>query len=131
MGYKPYEGFEPKWIKEAAPADSYRSIFRWGDPNHFKFPKESLYKLMKERLDIDDTYVDHYRCDTGLEPVDFKGEYAPKMAKEHLDFFASIYGDQMSQSDYDRLSVAYGQTAYDLYRIRERQFDSLPDVVLY
>ena len=90
MGYKPYEGFEPKWIKEAAPADSYRSIFRWGDPNHFKFPKESLYKLMKERLDIDDTYVDHYRCDTGLEPVDFKGEYAPKMAKKHLDFFESI-----------------------------------------
>ncbi len=131
MGYKPYEGFEPKWIKEAAPKDSYRSIFRWGDPEHFKFPKESLYKLMKERLDIDDAYVDHYRCDTGLDKVDFKGEYQPQMAQEHLDFFKSIYGDDMSQSDYDRLSVAYGQTAYDLYRIRERQFDSLPDLVVY
>ncbi|MDO5448381.1 MAG: FAD-binding oxidoreductase [Clostridia bacterium] len=131
MGYKPYEGFEPNWIREAAPADSYRSIFRWGDPNHFKFPKESLYKLMKERLDVDDSYAKDYRCDTGLEKVDFKGEYPPKIAQEHLDFFKTIYGDDMSQSDYDRLAVAYGQTAYDLYRIRERQFDSLPDVVLY
>ncbi len=26
MGYKPYSGFEPKWIKTPAPADSYRSI---------------------------------------------------------------------------------------------------------
>ena len=47
MAVKPYQGFEPKWVKEAAPADSYRSIFRWGDPEFVKYPKESLYKLIK------------------------------------------------------------------------------------
>ena len=47
---KPYVDFEPKWVKEAAPSDSYRSIFRWGDPNFVKYPKESLYKLMKEKF---------------------------------------------------------------------------------
>ncbi len=131
MGYKPYNGFEPKWIKEVAPADSYRSIFRWGDPNHFKFPKESLYNMVKDRIGVDDEYCKQYRCDTGLDKVDFKGEHAPKMAAEHVEFFKSIYGDDWSQSDYDRLSVAYGQTAYDLYRMREHKFDSLPDIVLY
>ncbi|MDY5540092.1 MAG: hypothetical protein SPF60_01495 [Lachnospiraceae bacterium] len=30
MSTKPYKGFEPKWVKEAAPKDSYRSVFRWG-----------------------------------------------------------------------------------------------------
>lgn len=45
---KPYKGFEPKWVKEAAPTDSWRSVFRWGDPDFVKYPKESLYKMMKE-----------------------------------------------------------------------------------
>ncbi len=131
MGYKPYEGFEPKWIKTAAPKDSYRSIFRWGDPEHFKFPKESLYNLMKDRIDLHDEELTDFVCDPGLDPVDLGPDYAPKMAEEHVEFFKSIYGDQWSQSDYDRLSVAFGQTAYDLYRVREHQWDSLPDIVLY
>ena len=48
MSNKPYKGFEPKWLLTPAPEGSYRSIFRWGDPEFFKYPKESLYKLMKE-----------------------------------------------------------------------------------
>ena len=48
MSNKPYKGFEPKWLLTPAPAGSYRSIFRWGDPEFFKYPKESLYKMMKE-----------------------------------------------------------------------------------
>ena len=135
MAYKPYDGFEPKWIKDVAPSDSYRSIFRWGDPGHFKFPKESLYNMIKDRLELTDEAFDHYHTGDdaylGFEKVDLGEEYAPKMAEEHLEFFKSIYGDDWSQSDYDRLSVAYGQTAYDLYRVRERQFDSLPDLVVY
>lgn len=39
--------------------------------------------------------------------------------------------DHVSIDDYDRLSVAYGKTAYDTLRLREKQIDSLPDVVLY
>ena len=50
MSNKPYKGFEPKWVLTPAPADSYRSIFRWGDPNFFKYPKESLY--IPERVGI-------------------------------------------------------------------------------
>ena len=50
MSNKPYKDFEPKWVKEPAPPDSYRSIFRWGDPEFVKYPKESLYKMMKEKV---------------------------------------------------------------------------------
>ena len=45
MSNKPYKGFEPNWLLTPAPENSYRSIFRWGDPNFFKYPKESLYTL--------------------------------------------------------------------------------------
>lgn len=131
MSFKPYKGFEPKWIREAAPADSYRSIFRWGDPNFFKLPKESLYKMMKDVFAVDDSAFDHYSCDLGFDKVELPPECAPKMAQEHVDFFKSVYGEDVSQADYDRVSVAYGQTAYDLLRLRERRFDSLPDIVVY
>ena len=37
MSTKPYKGFEPKWLLTPAPEGSYRSIFRWGDPEFFKY----------------------------------------------------------------------------------------------
>ena len=54
MSNKPYKGFEPNWLLTPAPENSYRSIFRWGDPNFFKYPKESLYTLMKEKFQMTD-----------------------------------------------------------------------------
>lgn len=131
MGYKPYKGFEPKWVITPAASDSYRSIFRWGDPDFFKLPKESLYRMMKDRLGLSDDAFCSYAMDTGFTRVDLHGQYPPHMADEHLDYFRSIYGHDMSQLDYDRLSVMYGQTCYDLLRLREHKYDSLPDVVLY
>ena len=41
MSNKPYKGFEPKWLLTPTPAGSYRSIFRWGDPDFLKPPKET------------------------------------------------------------------------------------------
>ena len=52
MSTKPYKGFEPKWMLQRAPENSYRSIFRWGDPDFFKYPKESLYKYVKDRKSV-------------------------------------------------------------------------------
>ncbi|MEG1520772.1 MAG: FAD-binding oxidoreductase, partial [Clostridia bacterium] len=66
---KPYVDFEPKWIKDKAPEKSVRSIFRWGDPNFVKYPKESLYKLMKEKFKMTDEDFNHYHGDIGLDEV--------------------------------------------------------------
>ena len=127
---KPYKEFEPAWIKEPAPKDSYRSIFRWGDPEYVKYPKEALYKLMKTTFKMTDDDFRQYAGDVGLDKVVL--DIPSKMAQEHIDAFKKISGDEnVSTADYDRLSVAYGKTAYDLFRIRERRFDSLPDVVIY
>jgi len=127
---KPYKEFEPKWIKEAAPADSYRSIYRWGDPNFVKYPKESLYKLMKEKFNLTDDDFKEYKGDIGFEKVKLNKKI--NLAQEHIDALTKIVGkENISTSDYDRLSVAYGKTAYDIMRMRERQIDSICDVVLY
>lgn len=127
---KPYKGFEPKWVKDVAPKDSYRSISRWGDPEFTKFPKESLYKVLKDECGLTDEDFKEYKGSIGLEKVE--GLPKPKIDIKHVEYFKKLLGDKnVSQEDYDRLSVAYGKTAYDLLRIKERRFDSLPDVVLY
>ena len=69
MSTKPYKGFEPKWVKEAAPKDSYRSVFRWGDPEFVKYPKESLYKMMKEKFRMTDEDFKSYTGDIGMGTV--------------------------------------------------------------
>ena len=33
---KPYKDFEPKWFVERPPQKSYRSVFKWGDPDFNK-----------------------------------------------------------------------------------------------
>ena len=130
MSTKSYKDFEPKWITQAAPADSYRSIFRWGDPEFVKYPKESLYKMMKEIFEMTDEDFKDYRLDPGFDKV--KLDSLPKLESEHIDALKAIVGeDNVSQGDYERLSVAYGSTAYDLLRMRQGKLESLPDVVVY
>ena len=130
MSTKPYKGFEPKWVKEPAPSNSYRSIFRWGDPEFVKYPKESLYKMMKQTFKMTDDDFKSYCGDIGMDEV--KLDIPSKLEQKHIDALKEIFGERfVTTEDYARLSVAYGQTAYDLMRMRQKRFDSLPDVVVY
>lgn len=131
MSNKPYKGFEPKWLLTPAPAGSYRSIFRWGDPAFFKYPKESLYKMMKEAFHMTDDDFRDYTDDIGFDQVSLP-DHPPRIAPEHLEALKKIVGEEfVTTGDYERLSVAYGCTGYDLLRLRHKQIDSLPDVVVY
>ncbi len=130
MSNKPYKGFEPKWVTTPAPKDSVRSIFRWGDPEFVKYPKESLFKLMKEKFEMTDEDFSNYHGDIGLDKVVLNNP--TKMSKEHIESFKNIVGeDNFSIEDYDRLSVAYGKTGFDCMRLREGLFENLPDIVIY
>ncbi|MGN0393359.1 MAG: FGGY-family carbohydrate kinase [Bariatricus sp.] len=127
---KPYKGFEPKWVKEAAPKDSYRSIFRWGDPDFVKYPKESLYKMMKEKFKMTDADFQQYDGSIGMEKVVL--DQPSRLATEYIEALKKIVGEKyVTTEDYPRLAVAYGKTGYDAIRLRRHQIDSLPDAVVY
>ena len=131
MSNKPYKGFEPKWVLTPAPEGSYRSIFRWGDPEFFKYPKESLYKLMKETFKMTDDDFKDYTDDIGFDKVDLS-DYPSKIDPKHVEALKKIVGDDfVTTEDYPRLAVAYGCTGYDLLRLRHKQIENLPDVVVY
>lgn len=95
MSNKPYKGFEPKWVLTPAPADSYRSIFRWGDPNFFKYPKESLYTLMKETFKMTDDDFKAYSDDIGFDPVDLS-DHPVQLAPEHIEALKRSSASRMS-----------------------------------
>ena len=127
---KPYTEFEPKWVKEAAPEKSYRSIFRWGDPEFVKYPKESLYKLMKEKFKMTDEDFNHYTGDIGMDEV--KLDMPCNLDESHIRAMEDIVGKEfVTTEDYPRLAVAYGKTGYDALRLRDKRVDCVPDVVVY
>ena len=88
MSNKPYKGFEPKWLLTPAPAGSYRSIFRWGDPAFFKYPKESLYKMMKEAFHMTDEDFRDYTDDIGFDQVSLP-DHPSRIAPEHLEIMTA------------------------------------------
>ncbi|NCB34188.1 MAG: FAD-binding oxidoreductase, partial [Erysipelotrichia bacterium] len=127
---KPYKEFEPKWVKEPAPRDSYRSIFRWGDPDFVKYPKETLYKLMKQKFKMTDDDFKQYTGSVGMEKAELS--IPSKLDSVHIGELKKIVGEEnVSTSDYDRLAVAYGKTAYDAMRLRDKRVDCVPDAVVY
>ncbi|MEN6470234.1 MAG: FAD-binding oxidoreductase [Clostridiaceae bacterium] len=126
---KKKQAFTPDWYHEEAPADSYRSILKWGDPKVFKAPNAKLYKLMKEVFELtDEDFVEKRKM--GLERVDF--DIPVGLDKAHLAAFAAIVGEENVKTDnYTRLQVAYGKTMIDLMRLRGGIAENLPDAVLY
>ena len=132
----PYKGFEPQWIKGEFPLNSYRSIFKWGahpssaEPFQIKAPRESLYKIIKEKFELDDKFFSEYKVDPGFDEV--KIDAPCNLSQGDLDAFKKMVGDEFVKTDdYSRLSVAYGKTMYDIMRLREKRIDAVPDAVLY
>lgn len=124
-----YKGFRPDWQETRAPEGSYRSILKWGDPDAFKVPKESLYKSLKEFFELTD---DDFKApfEMGYEKVDFDAPIS--LTEEQIKAFEDIVGKENVRRDpYARLSVAYGKTMYDLMRLRKKVIENLPDIVLY
>lgn len=127
---KPYKDFEPKWVREAFPKDSYRSIFKWGDPAQIKAPKETLYKMLKETFGLTDDAFRAYSEDLGFDEVKF--DIPVGLSEEHLTALRGIAGAEFVRTDdYARLSVAYGKTMYDLMRLRNKIIQNIPDAVVY
>ena len=122
-------GFIPDWFEEAPPADSYRSILKWGDPKEFKHPNPRLYALMKKTFDMTDEDFKN-RQNMGLEKVAYNKPISLSM--EQIEVFKSIVGEENVKTDeYSRLQIAYGKTMIDLMRLREGIVENVPDVVLH
>ena len=129
LSKKKVSDFYPDWYHEEAPADSWRSILKWGDPKEFKAPSRSLYRMMKDVFDMTDSDFQEKK-EMGLEPV--KYDHPSRFTDEQLNDLRAIVGRaNVTVDDYARLSVAYGKTMIDLMRLRKHIVENVPDAVVY
>lgn len=129
LSKKKVSDFYPDWYHEEAPADSWRSILKWGDPKEFKAPSRSLYRMMKDVFDMTDSDFQEKK-EMGLEPV--KYDHPSRFTQEQLNDLRAIVGRaNVTVDDYARLSVAYGKTMIDLMRLRKHIVENVPDAVVY
>ena len=79
------DSFTPPWFEGTLPQRSYRSAFKWGDPDAYKHPNPRLYDLMKETFGLDD---EHFKKphQLGLEEVsaDAPISLSPEQVREAL-----------------------------------------------
>ncbi|MEG1509515.1 MAG: FAD-binding oxidoreductase [Clostridia bacterium] len=123
-----YEGYNPDWFTKESPSGTYRAIFKWGNPKEYKVPSERMFKYLEKAIKIDKEYLEKHK-NFGTEPVNFKSKcnLTDVQIKELLAFVDGAG----STDNYDKLSVAYGQTMIDLMRLRSGIVENIPDLVLY
>jgi len=120
--------FYPQWCETSPPPGSYRAIFKWGDGNVFKHPNRKLYRLMKERLGMEDGDFRERRL-TGEDRVAF--DIPAGLSRPVLRSLAAVVGaENVLTDDFSRLRVAYGKTMIDLIRLRRGIVENIPHAVV-
>jgi alkyldihydroxyacetonephosphate synthase len=124
-----YKTFEPDWYCGEIPADSYRSIFRWGCGEETRTPGKSFFEVIRQRLGLSEDDFKTYREDLGLDTVRIAKPSG--LSGSQLNRFREIAGRKFVRTDdYARLSVAYGKSVYDLIRMRNKTIENIPDAVI-
>ena len=82
--------FRPPWSDDAPESGSYRSVFKWGDPQGFKHPNRKLYRYMKEQFNLTDDDF-RVRVKEGREKVSVPAQ-PPLLDKKHREALAAVVG---------------------------------------
>ncbi len=121
--------FMPIWTDEAPRKGSYRSIFKWGDPNGFKHPNQRLYSYIKDQLELtDDNFKKpinegHQKvvCDP---PVQISNNQIKKIKK--------IVGiENLTTDGYSRVKYSSGMTIEEIMKLRDKQLGPIADIIVH
>lgn len=121
--------FQPQWINDAPTKRSFRSIFKYGDPEGYKHPNEMLFEELKEKFNLsEDDFVE--KESTGNEVVDISIE--SKLSIAQIDKFIEICGkENVSSKEYDRLKFSTGKTVEETMKLRRNIIGLISDLVVH
>ncbi len=121
------DDFKPNWYEGETPTGTYRSLFRWNDPNAFKHPNQGFYRLLRDTFGLRDEDFIHPRLDN--DPLDV--EIPCQLSVNHLREFSQIVGDENIKIDtFSRVKASYGAGMLDALRLREKIIENICDAVL-
>ncbi len=123
------KGFQPEWMETAPAKGSYRSIFKWGDPEGFKHPNPKLYEEIKRTFGLDDSYFRSRKSDGNAQ---VRVSNPVKLSPEQVKKIARIVGyENISSGEYDRLKYATGKTVEEAMKLRNGIVDRVADLVVH
>lgn len=122
------DDFTPAWCEQEAPAGSWRSLFKYGDPRAFKHPNRGLYELVKESFQMTDE--DFLKPSLKMDLI--QKEIPSRLAGEQLTALRKIVGAENLHTDtYTRLRASYGAGMIDALRLRHEIIENIPEAVLW
>lgn len=121
--------FRPEWTEKSPAPRTYRSIFKYGDPQHFKHPSDAWFRMMKQDFHLNDDDFAR-KGKEGLEEV--KLNCPPTLKAHHIDALQAIVGkENIALDDYSRLKYASGKTTEEMLELRHGIIREVADVVVH
>lgn len=123
------KSIRPNWTEQPPLPGTYRSIFKYGDPRHFKHPSDAWVKMMKEEFHLsDDDFKTKFK--EGLEPVQINRPL--KLKPSQIEHIQSLVGRENVQTDdYSRVKYASGKTTEEMLELRLGMVKEVADVVVH
>jgi len=119
--------FYPQWCEDEAPAGSFRSLIKYGDPRRFKHPNPGMFHLIKQTFGMSDD--DFKRPSLCTEEINI--DIPPKLPAAQMEALKNIVGaDNVFTDTYNRTRTSYGSAIIDVLRLRNHILENLPDIVL-
>jgi alkyldihydroxyacetonephosphate synthase len=121
--------FRPDWTEVPPAPGTYRSIFKYGDPRHFKHPSDAWYKMIKDDFHLGDTdFTSKYK--EGLEKVSLNRP--PVLNSHQIDSIRVIVGkENIEMDDFSRVKYASGKTTEEMLELRQGIVHEVADVVVH
>ncbi len=121
--------FTPAWTDTPPAPNSFRSIFKWGDPNGFKHPNARLFALLKQELNMADGDFTKKQF-PGNETVTHTTK--PGLATEKIAALAAITGaENIDTSSFARVKYASGKTSEEAMLLRRGKTPHVADLAVH
>jgi alkyldihydroxyacetonephosphate synthase len=121
--------FRPGWTENAPAPGTFRSIVKYGDPNHFKHPSDAWVRMMKEEFRMSDADFSK-KQDEGNAPVILNRK--PALKPEQISAIEAIVGkENVAQDDYSRVKYSSAKTSEELIELRMGIIREVSDVVVH
>lgn len=119
---------QPVWYEGEIPENSYRALFKWGDPLAYKHPNRGLVRLMREVFELSAEDLARPRW-LGLEPLEI--DVPSRLTPEQTAALERICGSENVRLDTrSRLRASYGKGMIDELRLRLKIVENLPEAVV-
>ncbi len=119
----------PDWTETAPVPGTFRSVTKYGDPNHFKHPSDAWVEMMRQEFHMSDSdFAD--RQNEGNDKIILNRP--PALKSGQIEKLAAIVGKaNISLDDYSRVKYAYGKTTEEMLELRQGIIREVADVVVH